>query len=101
MKKKFLVFVDDIHDYTITSKEKEDKTIYKLFYSKGDQWTSEFKGSKRLTIIEGDLDMTIKFATHDEIKCYHEIIELKILIDFITTKHTNGKVKIIQEVNVI
>ena len=103
MVRKFLVFSEEEkqHEYTITSKLRNDGcTVHTLFHSNGEQWSETTKGTRCLRIIEGDSEMEI---VNDKkgMKPYCEIIEMKILIDFIISGSNNGRYKIIEEKDVL
>jgi len=100
MKKKYLVFSNKLHEYTIVSKLRDDNTtIHTLSHSHGEQWSETTKGKKCLQIIEGDLEMEI-VKPKIGMQSYSDIIEMKLLIDFITSKYNNDEFKVIEEKNV-
>lgn len=84
-KKKLLVFDNGQHEYTVTIKEtKKGKVKYTLKRSKGEQWNDHVRGEKILTVIEDDFNYKIKGLKNN--LAYHEICEIKVLVDVIISR---------------
>jgi hypothetical protein len=98
-KTKYIVY-DDFNnlDYIIKVKEKDGKTIYKMYRSKGEQWSEQVKGEKLFTLVDDDMDMSIKmhnneFSNHQ----YHQTMELRILLNLVNDRtHMADKYKTVK-----
>ena len=97
-KEKYLVFEHGKHEYTITKKTLSNGGYnkYVMKRSKGEQWNSHVRGEKLFTIIDDDMDITIK--AHDgelDKMAYHQLIELGILVNFVSDQtHMPSRYKI-------
>jgi len=67
-KEKYFYFDEDgVHQFTVTVKEKRDKTTYTLKYSNSGEWVDEYKGVKIARAIDnGDgFDIKVYFDLED------------------------------------
>jgi hypothetical protein len=100
MIRKFLVFSDNQHDYTITTEEEPNgDKLHILYNSHGEQWGEIYRGKEILRIFEGDLEMTI-ITDIRGIKAFHEVVELQLLLNFITSDYEPNDFKVIEEKDV-
>lgn len=98
-KTKYIVVDDEDNlEYIIKVKEKDGKTIYKMYRSKGEQWREQVKGKKLFTLVDDDMDMSIEmhdneFSNHQ----YHQTMELRILLNLVNDRtHTPDKYKTVK-----
>lgn len=83
-KSRIAVIQDGIHEYTVKVKKKSGKgTKYKLFRSKGQQWTNP--GELISTAIDDGNGITIDGVYYT----YSQIEQLKILIDSMAETQDN------------
>jgi hypothetical protein len=100
MEKSYLVFIEGLHEYTITSNTKKNGDVeHTIFHSKGEQWSQPTKGTKILSIIEGDLEMTIKGMNGKQ--PYSKVAEMNILLTHITRDYNNPTVSIVENFDIV
>lgn len=99
-KEKYLVFEHGKHEYTIIKKTLNSggHNKYVMKRSKGEQWNSHVRGEKLFTIIDDDMDITIKAHDGDlDNMAYHQLVELGVLINFVSDQtHMPPRYKIIR-----
>jgi hypothetical protein len=83
MVKTFRVFAQNKHEYDITVEETERGVLYSLAYSNLPEWS--FPGDLIFSILDdgGDLHISKKLGKKID---YAEMIELKMLFNFIASK---------------
>jgi len=87
-KEKYIIIDEnDNVEYTIKIKEKDGITIYKMYRSKGEQWSEGEKGEILFTLVDNDMDMSIEmhdneFGNHQ----YHQTMELRVLLNLVNNR---------------
>jgi len=85
MKKEYTVWdLDGNHDYDIKFEYDGSIETYKMFRSKAEHWSDSSRGEKLFTIVNNNLNMSIKmhdgkFKNHT----YHHSMELRVLLNLI------------------
>ena len=53
------IFIDNIHEHSLSVTIKNKKTVYTLFYSYGEQWCDSVKGTIALQVVDDGNDVKI------------------------------------------
>lgn len=85
--RKFHVFENGLHEYTITDKPTKNGRVISLFYSEGEQWTSHTRGEFIMKMkVTGD---GVKFSKNTKSLQYDELHEMRLLMNYERETDTN------------
>ena len=95
MKKYKYIVLDEDDNTEYVIKVKHDitngKVVYKMYRTKGEQWTEQAKGEKLFTLVDNDMNVSIKmhdnkFKDHQ----YHQTMELRILLNLVNDRSSGS-----------
>ena len=88
MKKRYHVFEEGLHEYTIVDKETTMGRKISLFHSDGEQWTSHTRGTMVMKMtVTGD---GVKFSKNIKSMDYSELFAMRLLMNYERETDTNG-----------
>lgn len=73
------IFIDNVHEHSLSITTKNKKTFYTLFYSCGEQWNESVRGTIALQVVDDGND--VKIVGHKSNKFnYSEVLYLSIIL---------------------